>query len=68
MKSMRDGFGESLLELGENNPDIVVLTADLAESTRVKDFAEKFPDRFFQDGNEYHALPAGDPCRIPGNV
>ena len=50
MKSMRDGFGESLLELGENNPDIVVLTADLAESTRVKDFAEKFPDRFFQVG------------------
>lgn len=50
MKSIRDGFGEALVELGEKNPDIVVLTADLAESTRVKDFAEKFPDRFFQVG------------------
>lgn len=50
MKSMRDGFGEALVELGEKNPDIVVLTADLADSTRVKEFAERFPDRFFQVG------------------
>jgi transketolase len=50
MKSIRDGFGEAMVELGEIKPDVVVLTADLAESTRVKDFAEKFPDRFFQVG------------------
>jgi transketolase len=50
MKSIRDGFGEALAELGEKNKDIVVLTADLADSTRVKAFAEKFPDRFFQVG------------------
>ena len=50
MKSIRDGFGEALVELGDKNPDIVVLTADLADSTRVKDFAEKFPDRFYQVG------------------
>ena len=50
LKSIRDGFGEALVELGDKNPDIVVLTADLAESTRVKAFAEKFPDRFFQVG------------------
>lgn len=50
MKSMRDGFGEALVELGEKNQDIVVLTADLADSTRVKEFADKFPDRFFQVG------------------
>lgn len=49
-KSMRDGFGEALVELGEKNPDVVVLTADLADSTRVKEFADKFPDRFFQVG------------------
>ncbi|MGA3291589.1 MAG: transketolase C-terminal domain-containing protein [Candidatus Microgenomates bacterium] len=47
---MRDGFGEALVELGEKNPDVVVLTADLADSTRVSGFAEKFPDRFFQVG------------------
>lgn len=50
MKSIRDGFGEALVELGNKNPDVVVLTADLADSTRVKDFAEAFPDRFFQVG------------------
>jgi transketolase len=50
MKSIRDGFGEALVELGKTNPDVVVLTADLSESTRVKDFAEAFPDRFFQVG------------------
>lgn len=47
---MRDGFGEALVEIGEKNPNVVVLTADLAESTRVKEFADKFPDRFFQVG------------------
>lgn len=56
MKSMRDGFGEALVELGNKNPDVVVLTADLAESTRVKDFADKFPDRFFQVGVAEQAL------------
>lgn len=50
LKSIRDGFGEALVELGEKNPDVVVLTADLADSTRVKAFAEKFPDRFYQVG------------------
>jgi transketolase len=48
LKSIRDGFGEALVELGSKNPDVVVLTADLADSTRVKDFADNFPDRFFQ--------------------
>ncbi len=50
MKSIRDGFGEALVELGNKNKDVVVLTADLADSTRVKQFADKFPDRFFQVG------------------
>lgn len=56
LKSIRDGFGEALVELGEKNPDVVVLTADLAESTRVKEFAEAFPDRFFQVGVAEQAL------------
>lgn len=56
MKSMRDGFGEALVELGKKNPDVVVLTADLSESTRVKDFADKFPERFFQVGVAEQAL------------
>ena len=56
MKSMRGGFGEMLVELGKKNPDIVVLTADLADSTRVKEFAEAFPNRFFQVGVAEQAL------------
>lgn len=50
LKSTRDGFGEALVEIGRKNKDIIVLTADLADSTRVKEFADNFPDRFFQVG------------------
>ncbi|MBI2881250.1 MAG: transketolase family protein [Candidatus Tectomicrobia bacterium] len=46
----RDAYGKTLVELGEENPDIVVLDADLSESTRTKKFAEKFPERFFNMG------------------
>ncbi len=49
-KATRDGFGEALLELGEQDERIVALTADLAESTRVLDFAQKFPNRFIECG------------------
>lgn len=49
-KPTRDGFGEALVELGEKNKDVVVLTADLSESTRTEAFAKKFPDRFFEVG------------------
>ena len=50
LKSTRDGYGEALLKLGNENPDVVVLTADLGESTRSHWFKEKFPERFFQIG------------------
>ncbi|MFQ5692545.1 MAG: transketolase family protein [Nitrospinota bacterium] len=46
----RDAYGETLVELAEENPDIVVLDADLSESTRTKKFGERFPDRFFNMG------------------
>ncbi|MBU0591958.1 transketolase family protein [Candidatus Micrarchaeota archaeon] len=49
-KPTRDGFGKALLELGEENPNIWVLTADVSESTRTHWFAEKFPKRFVQVG------------------
>jgi transketolase len=55
-KSTRDGFGEGLLEAGETNPDVVVLTADLEGSTRVLAFKERFPDRFFEVGVAEQAL------------
>jgi transketolase len=49
-KPSRDGFGKALVELGEENPNLWVLTADVSESTRTHWFAEKFPDRFVQVG------------------
>jgi len=50
MKPTRDGFGEGLVELGRTRDDIVVLSADLTESTRAAWFKEKFPERFFAMG------------------
>lgn len=46
----RDGFGEGLVELGETTENVVALTGDLVESTRVLGFAEAFPKRFIEIG------------------
>jgi len=46
----RDGYGLGLIELGKTNPNVIVLDADLAKSTRSDWFQEKFPDRFFDLG------------------
>lgn len=50
LEATRSGYGEGLLALGETNPDVVALSADLVESTSANKFAEKFPDRFFEVG------------------
>lgn len=50
MGATRDGFGRALMELGDKNPNVVVLCADLAESTRVLDFKEHFPNRYVELG------------------
>ncbi len=49
-KATRDGYGEGLLFLGKTNPNVVVLTGDLSESTRTEEFAKSFPQRFFECG------------------
>ena len=49
-KATRDGFGEGLLNLGEENENVVALSADVSNSCRMNFFAEKFPKRFFQIG------------------
>jgi len=46
----RDVYGETLVELGRTNKDIVVLDADLSPSTKTNLFAKEFPDRFFDVG------------------
>jgi len=55
-KPTRDGFGIAIVEVGEKNKDIVALTADLKDSTRLTEFAEKFPERFFDLGVAEQAL------------
>lgn len=48
--STREAFGETLVELGRLNSEIVVLDADLSPSTMTGLFAREFPDRFFNCG------------------
>ncbi len=50
MVTPRDGFGEGLVLAGDNNVNVVALSADLTESTRVEAFASKYPNRFCQVG------------------
>lgn len=49
-KSTREGYSDALLELGENDPNVVVVCADLTKSTGSDKFAQKFPKRFFEVG------------------
>ena len=49
-KPTRDGYGQGLLIAGEENRNVVVLCADLTESTRSEGFAKKWPERFFEIG------------------
>lgn len=46
----RNGYGEGVLALAEHNFNVVVLTADLAESTRVLEFQKKYPAQFVECG------------------
>lgn len=46
----RDGYGKALVSAGEKDPRVVVLCADLMESTRSHWFKEKFPDRYVEMG------------------
>ncbi len=48
--SPREAYGKTLVELGRENPDIVVLDADLSKSTMTQFFAKEFPGRFFDCG------------------
>ena len=49
-KDTRSGFGAALTELGNSNPKIVALTADLKDSLKMDRFAAEHPDRFFDTG------------------
>ncbi len=47
---IRNGYGEGLVVAGDADPNVVVLCADLTESTRSDAFAKKYPSRFIEMG------------------
>ena len=49
-KATREAYGEALAELGQKNPNVVVLDADLSKSTKTVEFKKKFPERFINVG------------------
>ncbi len=68
-KSLREGFGQALLNLGQENKKLTVLTADLASSTKVDSFAHKFPERFFQLGvAEQNLVGVGAGLALQGKI
>jgi transketolase len=50
--STRETYGKTLIELGKQSPNIIVLDADLSPSTMTRFFAQEFPQRFFDCGLE----------------
>lgn len=49
-KPTRDGYGEGMVIAGKENPNVVVLCADLSDSTRAAMFQKVFPERFIETG------------------
>ena len=43
----RAAYGKALIEIGKENPNLVVMDADLSKSTMTNEFSKTFPERFF---------------------
>ena len=46
----RQAYGKTLVEIGKENPNLVVMDADLSKSTMTAEFAKAYPERFFNMG------------------
>ena len=57
-KATRDGYGAGVVLAAERHPELVVLSADVTESTRNLEFKKKFPERFIQVGVHEQFLTA----------
>ena len=65
----RDGFGEGMVELGDSNNDVLLLTADLRDSTKSAKFAKKYPKRFMDVGvAEQNLMGIGVGLALSGNI
>jgi hypothetical protein len=49
-QATRYSYAEAILEIGETNPDVVVLDADVSKSIKTWDFGQRFPERWFNFG------------------
>ncbi len=49
-QATRDAYGKALVEVGQGNPNVIVLDADLSKSTKTEFFGKAFPDRFIDIG------------------
>jgi transketolase len=68
-KATRDAFGETLARMGEKYPNVVVLDADLAKSTKSEAFSKKFPNRFFEMGiAEANMIGTGAGLALSGKI
>lgn len=68
-KPTRDGFGTGTVEAGKENPNVVVLCADLTESTRAEWFQKEFPDRFIEVGvAEQNLVTVGSGMAAMGKI
>ena len=68
-KDTRSGFGQGLLEAGQENSNVVGLCADLTGSLKMNAFKDAFPDRFFQVGiAEANMMGVAAGMTIGGNI
>src|SRR3989338_3363802 len=65
----REGYGNALLELGKINPNVVVVDADLGDSTKAEYFGKQFPERFFTMGiAEQNMIGAAAGLSVSGKI
>ena len=68
-KDYSKAFGEKLVELAKNNKKIVAITAAMKDGTGLAEFANEYPDRFFDVGiAEQHALTFAAGLAIEGMI
>ena len=66
---IRKGFGQGLLKLGQDNPNVVACCADLTDSTQMSAFANAYPDRFIEIGiAEQNLVTVGSGLAAAGKI
>ena len=69
LQATRDGFGQAMIELGNENPQVVALCADLRDSLRLADFSKNFPDRYIECGvAEQNMMSVGAGLALGGKI